>query len=383
MGVIKSSKLTASERSVPNHSATENPSAVRPPRAGDIPLASILDNLVKEGELYEPLADHAVCCHACGHYCIVKPGRRGICQVRYNLNGKLYVPWGYVSALQCDPTEKKPFYHVYPGSLTLTFGMHGCDLHCSFCQNWDISQTLRDARAGRRPSEISPERIVELAKQYGARCVASSYNEPLITSEWAKAIFRLAKEAGFTCLYVSNGNVTTEVLEYLRPVTAGFNIDLKTMRDRNYRQLGAVLERILDGIGAVYKMGFWLEIVTLLIPGFNDSEAEIRDTAQFIKSVSAEIPWHVTAFHPDYRMTGPPATPAKTIIHAVEIGYGEGLHFVYGGNLPGGVKEYENTYCPGCKAVLIERYGYRILKNRLGSDGRCSSCGTGIPGMWQ
>ncbi len=353
------------------------------PLAGDIPLAAVLDSLTREGRLYEALPGNTVRCCACGHYCKIKPSKRGICQVRYNLGGKLYVPWGYVSALQCDPVEKKPFYHVYPGSLTLTFGMHGCDLHCPFCQNWDISQTLRDARAGRRPSEISPEEIVELAKKYNARCITSSYNEPLITSEWAKSVFRPAKAAGLTCLYVSNGNITTEVLEYLRPVTVGFNIDLKTMRDRNYRRLGAVLERILEGIAAVHKMGFWLEIVTLLVPGFNDSEAEIRETAQFIKSVSPGIPWHVTAFHPGYKMTGPPPTPAKTVIRAAEIGYEEGLHFVYGGNLPGRVKDYENTYCPNCKAVLVERRCYRVLKNRIGGEGRCPYCTTMIPGIWE
>ncbi len=380
MSIIKSSGKN--QVGFSRRSGEDTSTGIRPPLAGDIPLATVLDSLTREGELYESLPGKTVRCYACGHYCKIKPGKRGICQVRYNVDGKLYVPWGYVSALQCDPTEKKPFYHVYPGSLTMTFGMHGCDLHCPYCQNWDISQTLRDARAGRRPSEVTPERILSLAKQYGARCVASSYNEPLITSEWAKAVFQPAKESGFTCLYVSNGNATREVLEYLRPCTDGFNIDLKSMQDRNYRTLGTTLPRVLDSIRMVQEMGFWLEVVTLLVPGFNDSDAEIREAAQFIKSVSPDIPWHVTAFHPDYKMTGPPATPAKTIIRAVEIGYMEGLHFVYGGNLPGGVNEFENTYCPNCKTVLVERYGYRILKQRIGKDGSCPSCRTVIPGLW-
>ncbi|RMF62034.1 MAG: AmmeMemoRadiSam system radical SAM enzyme [Calditrichaeota bacterium] len=352
-----------------------------PPISGSSTLSSKLDRLVQTGELFEQVDKETVRCYACGHYCLIKKGKRGICQIRFNHNGELKVPWGYVAALHNDPTEKKPFYHVFPGSSTMTFGMLGCDLHCPYCQNWDISQALRDSRAGYTPKEISPEQIVALAKQSHSRCIASSYNEPLITSEWAKAIFQLAKREGFTCLYVSNGNVTREVLEYLQQHVDGFNIDLKTMQDKNYRKLGAVLERILEGIRMTFQMGFWLEIVTLIVPGFNDSETEIREIARFIKSISPTIPWHVTAFHPDYKMTSPPPTPPRTIIRAAEIGYEEGLRYVYGGNLPGGVRQFENTYCPGCHKPVIERVGYRILRNVLHEGGFCPYCEMKIDGL--
>lgn len=358
------------------------PSELRRPLAGDVPVADVITPLVREGDLYEKLPRETVHCFACGHDCKIKPNMRGICQVRYNLGGTLYVPWGYVAALQCDPTEKKPFFHIYPGSDTLTFGMLGCDLHCSYCQNWDISQALRDAVAGRPPEQITPEQLLALAKRYGATCIASSYNEPLITSEWAAAVFKLAAAAGFTCMYVSNGNATRQVLEYIRPYTAGYKIDLKTMNDKSYRQLGAVLQKVLDGVQLVHELGFWLEIVTLVVPGFNDSEAELREAARFIASVSPDIPWHVTAFHKDYRMRDPDNTGARTLIRAAEIGLEEGLRYVYAGNLPGQVGPFEHTYCPSCQTALIERIGYVILDYRLTAEGACPQCGTRIPGLW-
>jgi pyruvate formate lyase activating enzyme len=355
---------------------------LRKPIAGEIPLSQAITPLVREGELYEQGPEGKVHCYACGHQCTILPGARGICQVRYNLDGKLYVPWGYVAALQCDPTEKKPFFHIHPGSDTLTFGMLGCDLHCPYCQNWDISQALRDANAGRLPAQTSPQELVQLARRNGAKCVASSYNEPLITSEWAMAILQQAKSAGFTCMFISNGNATRQALEYIRPYTDGYKIDLKTMNDKSYRKLGAVLQHVLDGVRMVHDLGFWLEIVTLIVPGFNDSEAELRDAAQFIKSISPDIPWHVTAFHKDYKMQDPDNTQAQTLIRAAEIGYAEGLRYVYAGNIPGQVGDYENTYCPTCHASLIERIGYVILDYQLTADATCPHCHTPIPGIW-
>lgn len=253
----------------------------------------------------------------------------------------------------------------------------------SNCQNWDISQVLRDAGApGHTPYKITPEQMVGLAKKYRAQCLASSYNEPLITSEWAMASFKLAKAEGLTCLYVSNGNATPEVLQYIRPYTDGFKVDLKTMNDKNYRKLGAVLQNVLDSIRLAHQMGFWVEIVTLVIPGFNDSDAELREAARFIQSVSADIPWHVTAFHKDYKMTDPDNTDARTLQRAVETGYAEGLHYVYAGNLPGRLSRYENTYCPNCRATLVKRTGYLIHYCKVTGEGTCPECGTGIPGIW-
>jgi pyruvate formate lyase activating enzyme len=260
--------------------------------------------------------------------------------------------------------------------------MLGCDLHCAYCQNWDISQALRDADAGQRPNVITPEHLVAAAQRCGARCIASSYNEPLITSEWAMDVFRLAKDAGFTRMYVSNGNATREVLEYIRPYTDGYKVDLKTMSDKGYRQLGAVRDHILDGIRMVHELGFWEEIVTLLVPGFNDSEDELREAARFIHSVSPDIPWHITAFHRDYRMQDHDDTDVRQLMRAAEIGYEEGLHFVYAGNRPGQVGRYEHTYCPTCGFKLIERTGYVVLAYRLTGEGDCPKCGTHIPGIW-
>ncbi len=355
---------------------------LRKPLAGNDPTSTLIDPMVREGELYEKLDDSKVHCYACGHHCTIKPGGRGICQVRYNLNGKLYVPWGYVAVLQCDPTEKKPFYHVHPGSDTLTFGMLGCDLHCSYCQNWDISQALRDSAAGRPPSEVTPETMIDLAKRNGATCIASSYNEPLITSEWAAGIFKLGTAAGFTCMYVSNGNASREVLEYIRPYTDAYKIDLKTMNDKNYRKLGGVLDKVLDGIRMTHELGFWVEIVTLIVPGFNDSANEMREAAQFIKSVSPDIPWHVTAFHKNYKMREPDNTTSQMLTQAAEIGYEEGLRYVYAGNAAGQVGEYENTRCPQCSKTLIERFAYIILDYQITSKGACPDCDTPIAGLW-
>jgi len=348
-----------------------------------VSLAQVLDEMTVEGELYEKLEDEAVRCYACAHRCLIKPGRRGICQVRFNEGGTLRVPHGYVAALNVDPTEKKPFFHVLPGSQTLTFGMLGCDLHCPNCQNWEISQTLRDAHAGVEPQLVTPDQMIKIAQRYGADLVGSSYNEPLITSEWAVQVFKKAKEAGLRCVYVSNGNATREALEYLRPYVAGYKIDLKTMNDKNYRRLGAVLNNVLDGIKLAREMGFWVEVVTLVIPGFNDSNDELWDAARFLVSLSPDIPWHLTAFHKDYKMTEPDSTDAKTLLRAAEIGQEAGLRYVYTGNLPGMTGMYENTFCHNCGELLVARLGYYIRTNKLSGAGRCPKCNTAIAGIWK
>ena len=344
-------------------------------------LKQVLKTYTTEGELYQKIEGQRVLCYACGHRCVILPGLDGICRVRYNEAGTLMVPTGYVGAIQCDPTEKKPFFHALPGSLALTFGMLGCDYHCSYCQNWVTSQALRDPNAIAPPREVSPSAMVEMARRSGAQLVVSSYNEPLITSEWAVEIFKQARPAGFVCGYVSNGNATPEVLDYIQPWVDVYKIDLKGFNDRSYRKLGGLLSNVLDTIKMVHERGFWLEIVTLLIPGFNDSNDEIRAAADFIAGVSPDIPWHVTAFHQDYKMTGPDNTPVETLIRAAETGYNAGLNYVYAGNIPGRVGRYENTFCPQCKNVLIERRGFRILNNRINA-GACPVCEKKIPGRW-
>ena len=348
-------------------------------------VAQFLDELTVQGELYEKLPDQAVRCYACGHRCLIREGRRGICQVRFNQGGELRVPWGYVAALQSDPIEKKPFFHIFPGTDALTFGMLGCDFHCSYCQNHLTSQALRDPASEAAVSlvrQVTPDQLVQLARRARAGVVASSYNEPLITSEWAVSVFKKAIETGLKCVYISNGNTTPEVLNYLRPYLVGYKIDLKTMQDRHYRSLGGVLDHVLESIRHAYELGLWVEVVTLVIPGFNDSTEELMDAAHFIHSVSPDIPWHVTAFHDDYKMGSQGDTPATTLVRAAEIGTAEGLRFVYAGNRPGEVGEWEDTRCPACRATLIKRFSFRILENVLGKDGACPSCGTKIPGVW-
>jgi pyruvate formate lyase activating enzyme len=346
------------------------------------PLAQLLARHTREGELYERLDNGRVRCFACGHRCVVPPGRAGICRVRFNDGGTLRVPYGYVAALQLDPVEKKPFFHALPGARALSFGMLGCDFHCGYCQNWLTSQALRDPEAIAPAEEIAACDVVALARRRGAQIVTSTYNEPLITSEWALAVFREAKAAGLLCSYVSNGNGTEEVLEYLRPYVSLYKVDLKGFRDRPYRDLGGTLERVTWTIRALHEKGFWVEVVTLVVPGFNDSQEELRDIARFLVSVSPDVPWHVNAFHPDYRFEDRGSTSLHTLLRAAEIGREEGLHFVYAGNLPGAVRRLENTYCPGCDTLLVERAGFRVSLNRLGADGRCPSCGRAIPGVW-
>jgi pyruvate formate lyase activating enzyme len=325
----------------------------------------------------------AVRCTACGHRCLVKNGRRGVCQVRFNQDGVLRVPHGYAAALQVDPVEKKPFFHILPGSAAFSFGMLGCDFHCDFCQNWLTSQTLRDESAGIVPHQLSAQEMVSLALRYSARSIASTYNEPLITSEWAVEIFKLARQAGMRTLFISNGNATREALDYLSPWLDGYKIDLKTMSDKNYRRIiGGVLQHVLDTIQRTHALGMWVEVVTLVIPGMNDSNDELWDAARFIRSISPDIPWHVTAFHPDYKMDDTAPTPISTLLRAAEIGTEAGLNFVYAGNLPGQTQNWEDTRCPACQTAIIRRRGYRITENRIARDGRCPVCGHSIPGIW-
>jgi pyruvate formate lyase activating enzyme len=348
-------------------------------------LADTLDALTSPGDLNIQLENDELRCVACGHRCLIRPGRRGICQVRFNQDGELRVPWGYVAALQSDPIEKKPFNHFLPGSDALTFGMLGCDFHCGYCQNWLTSQALRDPRAemaGRYIRTITPEELIQTGQQAGASIVASSYNEPLITSEWAKAIFTEARRVGMKCVYVSNGNFTPEVLDYIGPYLDGLKIDLKSMQDKNYRQLGGVREHVLSAIRMGHEAGLWVEVVTLLVPGFNDETQELMDMAQYIRSISAEIPWHVTAYHPDYQMVDRNSTARQDLIRAAEIGMEAGLHYVYAGNMPGSVDSYEDTLCPHCNRAVIRRTGYLLRSYDITGEGRCRFCQTPIAGVW-
>ncbi len=333
-------------------------------------------------ELVRKEPNGALRCLACGHRCRIPEGRPGVCRVRFHEDGTLHVPAGYVAGLQVDPIEKKPFYHAYPGRNALSFGMLGCDLHCSYCQNWVTSQALRDEQAISMPRFIEPHRVVEIASEHDAPVMVSTYNEPLITADWAMKIFEPAREKGIVCGFVSNGNATPEVLEYIRPCVDLYKVDLKSFNDRDYRSLGGTLKAVLETIELLKAMGYWVEIVTLIVPGFNDGDEDLQGMAAFLAGISRDIPWHVTAFHPDYKMTDPGRTPCSTLIRAYEIGREAGLHFVYPGNIAGGVGLRENTFCPHCECLLIERYGFYVKNNRMHGE-CCPSCGEPVPGVWE
>ena len=345
-------------------------------------LRDIVYENVREGDLYEPMDRNRLRCYACGHCCPIPEGQPGVCKVRFNRGGKLYVPWGYVGGVQCDPIEKKPFFHAYPGALAYSFGMLGCDLHCSYCQNWVTSQALRDPNAVSPPLGTSPEALVEDALRQGAKVLVSTYNEPLITSEWAVAVFKEARAAGLKTAFVSNGNGTPQVLKYLAPWVDLYKVDLKSFDDRHYHELGGRIGPILQTIRSLHGMGIWLEIVTLLIPGFNDSDSELQGLTDFLAGVSPEIPWHVTAFHKDYKMDGPRNTTAADLVRAAKIGGQAGLRHVYAGNLPGRVGDLEDTHCAACGKTLIRRYGYLVQEYALTPEGNCPSCATPLPGRW-
>lgn len=342
----------------------------------------LVDNTMTADPALVRAEPRGIRCLACGHRCLVPEGRTGVCRVRFNQGGTLRVPAGYVAGLQIDPIEKKPFYHAFPGRDALSFGMLGCDYHCSYCQNWVTSQALRDDQAISLPRFCDPQSLADLAVQHRVPVVVSTYNEPLITSEWAVQVFQAARQRGLTCGYVSNGNGTPEVLAYIRPYVDLYKVDLKGFDDKHYRELGGVLANVLDTIGRLVEMKFWVEIVTLVVPGFNDSDGELQQIARFIAGVSRDIPWHVTAFHPDYKMLGPPRTPAATLLRAYDHGKEAGLRYVYPGNLHGGVGDRENTFCPNCNELLIRRHGFYVEENRMKVQGRCPACDEAIAGYW-
>jgi pyruvate formate lyase activating enzyme len=342
---------------------------------------SQLDSYSKTGQLVKPLSEGALICTACGHRCKLRPGQRGICKVRFNEDGNLMVPFNYVAGVHNDPIEKKPFFHVMPGSKAFSFGMLGCDFTCAYCQNWFTSQSIRDDEASQKASVVTPAQLCDMAEQGGSKTLVSTYNEPLITSEWAVEIFKEAKSRGLFTAYVSNGHGTPEVLTYIKPWVDFYKVDLKSFDEKKYRRLGGNLPEVLESVRQIHAMGFWLEIVTLLIPGYNDSEEEIKSIAEFIASISIDIPWHITGFHPDYKMKDRQATSPGRLLFARQLGIDSGLKFVYSGNRAGRVEGSENTYCLSCGDLLIERYGFKVLANRL-KNGACQSCNSKIPGVW-
>lgn len=339
---------------------------------------SIPADFVRPAALQEKLQGGKVRCLACAHRCAVGEGAAGICGVRFNEGGTLKAPWGYVSGASPDPIEKKPFFHVLPGARTLSFGMFGCNFRCSFCQNWHISKVKSLSHCV--PEPATPQELADAAVSAGARILVSTYNEPLITAEWAAAVFAEGKKKGLRAAFVSNGYATAESAALLRPVMDLWKVDLKGFDGEKYSSVcGARLEKVLDGIKLIRERGFWLEVVTLLIPGFNDSDAEIGAMAGFLAGLSKDIPWHLTAFHPDYKMTDAAPTPPETLYRAREIAFSKGLRYVYCGNISGA--SGQDTVCPACGKTVIRREGFTVEENLLGPGGACP-CSHQLPGVW-
>jgi pyruvate formate lyase activating enzyme len=342
-------------------------------------LAEVLSRETREGELYDVLPDGRLRCYACGHCCPLPDGAIGVCKVRFNEGGRLLVPWGYVGGVQCDPIEKKPFFHAHPGGLAYSFGMLGCDLHCGYCQNWVTSQALRDPAASVPPMLTSRADLVRDALQQNARVMVSTYNEPLIrASGRSRCSGRQRPDSPPAMCRTATAPAGPQ---YLRPWVDLYKVDLKSFDDRHYRQLGGRLDPILDTIRRLRAMDFWVEIVTLLIPGFNSSRDELSRLTAFVAGVSPDIPWHVTAFHGDYKMTDPENTTAEMLLEAADIGRASGLRYVYAGNLPGRVGDLEDTRCASCREILIARYGYYI-RDADHLRRRCPSCAASVPGRW-
>jgi len=317
-----------------------------------------------------------IVCQLCRHYCKLKEGQVGVCGVNENEGGKLKnLVYGKVSAINIDPIEKKPLYHFLPSSKSLSIGTVGCNFKCPFCQNWQISQS-KDVDSGYL---VTPKQLVDLALEYGCESISYTYNEPTIFYPFAKDVALLAKERGLKNVFVSNGFETPEIIEDMVGVIDAFNIDIKGFKSEYYKKyLKGDLEAVLDTIRLFNKKGFWVECTTLIVPGDNDSEDEIRDIAKFIASVSRDIPWHLSAFHPDYKVKDKGATPISTMKRAYEIAKEEGLKYVYLGN----ILVEANTYCPHCGELLVERLGFDVLQNNL-KDGHCPKCNTKIAGVWK
>ena len=336
---------------------------------------------MKEAMFYRPEKNNAIVCELCNHHCRIQEGKRGICGVRENKNGVLYsLVYGRLIAENIDPIEKKPLFNFLPGSRAFSISTVGCNFHCLHCQNYNISQYPHAHKGEIAGAERTAESVVEDAIRSGCASVCYTYVEPTIFYEFAYDCSLLAHDRGLKNVFVSNGYMTPDVTRHLAPVLDGINIDVKAFTDNFYKKVcKARLQPVLDNVRLMHELGVWVEVTTLIIPGLNDSGKELRDIAGFIRSVSPTIPWHVTAFHPTYNMMDRRPTPAATLQKAREIGQEEGLYYVYEGNIPG--QGGENTYCPGCGAELISRFGFSISKNDL-ADGRCSKCGQPIDGVW-
>jgi len=327
-------------------------------------------------KFYRKLSGDKIQCLLCRHYCELKEGQTGVCSVNKNLGGELVnLVYGHIAALNIDPVEKKPLYHFLPGTTALSIGTVGCNMQCSFCQNWQISQEKTVLQKG----FISPEEIVELALKYQAKSIAYTYNEPTIFYPYARDIALIAQKHGIKNIFVTNGIESEEVVKDMPGIIDAANVDFKAYDEKYYRRELKAPFTVRETLKLMKQVGLWVEVTTLIIPGINDNPEHLKKIAGFIANdLGTETPWHLSAFHPDYKMLDRPATSVTTLDQAYEIGVKAGLKFVYIGNV-GGRKN--TTYCPNCHKPLIERMGYHILSNRI-KEGKCVYCQTKIPGIW-
>ena len=331
-----------------------------------------------EALFYEKLADNKVHCTLCPRDCVINDGKRGFCYIRKNEGGVLYaVSYGKPSSVAIDPIEKKPLFHFLPGSAVLSIGTVGCNLGCKFCQNWDISKARDELRLS---YQVSPEHVVFLAKEHSCLSIGFTYNDPTIFAEYCMDTFTAAQQKRIKRVFVTAGYITPEAREAVYSHLDAANIDLKSFSEKFYKNISlAHLEPVLDTIKYVHAQGIWCELTTLLIPGRNDSGQEIEKMCDWILAqLGPDVPLHFTAFHPDYLMMDVPPTPPATVEHARNIALGKGLHYVYTGNIHS--KEGQNTYCPSCNKLLIERSWHHVIRNNL-VEGTCP-CGRTIPGVW-
>jgi pyruvate formate lyase activating enzyme len=328
---------------------------------------------MKEAMLYDKLEDNEVRCALCAHRCLIKPGRLGICEVRENRDGTLYsLVYAQAVSANVDPIEKKPLYHFLPGTGTFSIATVGCNFRCAFCQNADISQASKGKGWGRWGQELPPEQVVDLAQKYRCASIAYTYTEPTVFFEYAYDTAKIATERGLKNVFVTNGYMTEEALREIEPYLDAANVDLKGFTDEFYRRTcGAQLQPVLDSIRLMHQMGVLVEVTTLIVPGHNDGDEELRQIARFLADISLDLPWHISRFVPHYKMTDVPPTPVGTLHRAAEIGYETGLRYVYAGNVPG--NRYESTYCPNCGETAIQRFGYHT-QVKLDGD-RCKNCG--------
>jgi len=337
---------------------------------------------MKKAILYEKLKDNKVQCLACHNQCLISNGKTGICSVRQNIDGDLYLlVYGKAISVNIDPIEKKPLFHFLPGQKAFSLGTVGCNFACDFCQNWEISQIPRNLDLIHTGEEWEPKKIVKYCKDNKIPIIAYTYNEPTVWIEYALDTMKLAKKEGIKNIWVSNGFMTEKALNLIAPYLDAINIDLKSFSKDFYQKIcKGQLNPVKENIQTIWKMGIWIEVTTLIIPGLNDSRKELEQIAKFLVGISKDLPWHISAFYPCYKMLDRPSTPEEALITAYEIGKKSGLRYVYTGNIPN--SNYESTFCPKCNTLIIERWGMEILENNL-ENGKCPKCKTIIQGKWK